>query len=188
MQKLYLCVGSAGLWFTHTHTHTLQYFKCFLKITKVRKLYSEVSVSNIYMFLQKQREEYWDGHIDANKHLGPDQTVGCWKVLAIKEYAHRSGQKREEHTFHRKRCDGRWSGSQQAKDGVVSFSKQFSMFLRDVCLSGQIVDMRCKARATKLRKVVKLWLMEGNFTPLYHTVQYSTTACNREALLLSPIK
>ena len=90
------------------------------------KLHSWFSVSNIYMILQKWGEECWDVHIHANKHLGTDQTIECRKVLAIKEYACRSGHKRrEECIFHRKRHGERQAGSQQAKGGVVLVSKKF---------------------------------------------------------------
>lgn len=67
---LHLSVGSAVFWFSTT----LQYLKYFLKTPKVGKLYSWVSASNIYMFLQKWGEDCWDVHIDANKYLGTDQT------------------------------------------------------------------------------------------------------------------
>lgn len=50
---LHLRVSSAVFCFPTT----LQYLKYFLKIQKVGKLHSCVSVSNIYMFLQKWGED-----------------------------------------------------------------------------------------------------------------------------------
>lgn len=186
--RLQLSVGSAGFCPCLVPPSPPPYLKYFLKITKVGKLHSWFSVSNIYMFLQKWGEECWDVHIDANKHLGTDQTIECRKVLAIKEYACRSRHKRrEEYIFYRKRRGGRRAGSQQGKDGVVLFNKQFSTSKGSLLVRSDSWH-REKKKSNKTQKVIQALAYGGGVHSSPCQPHIMQSCWGREALPLSATK